>query len=67
MKQKLNALRDEAEKARARADDAEAQAASYKEELSRKDQEIFALNNKISNLEMDISRADKRNEEVSVT
>jgi len=66
IKEKLNALRDENEKARARADDAEALAASLKEELSKKDQEIFTLNNKISNLEMDISRADKRNEELTI-
>lgn len=66
IKEKLERLRVEGETANARAEKAEAEVKTLKEELTHKENAESQLKNKVSLLQMDLERQEKRVEEVCV-
>jgi len=63
-RQKMNALRAEADAAVARAEDAEAKNKKYEQDLLEKDQNITSLNHKISVLDGELERAEAKLKEL---
>ncbi|CAB4421928.1 unnamed protein product [Rhizophagus irregularis] len=59
-KEKINSLRAEADASVLRAENAEAELKKAKEDIIVKEQEIISLTNKISLLEAEVERADKK-------
>ncbi|KAJ1502043.1 hypothetical protein HMI54_009384 [Coelomomyces lativittatus] len=66
VKEKVNALRTEADDANRRAEDAEMHLKKSKELLAMKENEVNTLNNKIALLQLDLERAEKRIDQVKV-
>ncbi len=64
LKQKLEKLRIEAEANLARAEKAEGEVKTLNDTLQKNEVSIQSLNNKISNLSVDLERSEKRAEEV---
>ena len=65
-KQKLEKLRIESETHAGRAEKAETEVKQLKDELAKKDTEVQNLNNKVTLLQMDLDRSEKRVEEVGI-
>jgi tropomyosin len=64
IKEKLEKLRIESDQNLARAEKAEAEVKTLHDTLSKNEVTIQSLNNKISNLQVDLERTEKRAEEV---
>jgi tropomyosin len=61
----LEKLRIDSEASNARAEKAEAEVRELKAELAKKDTDVQNLNNKVTLLQMDLDRTEKRVEEVT--